>query len=338
MLPSLQTLPDLTNSISPLLIVVGPTASGKSALALALAQEFGGEIVNADSLQIYRGMDIGSAKPSLTERQLVPHHLFDARNPDQVFTAGEYSRLGREILAEIAARGRLPVVTGGAGFYIRALTEGLFPGPQRSEEIRERLIALEARRPLALARILRCWDRAASEKIHANNTNKLVRALEIILHEKDTLTEAHRKERGKLEGFRIIKIGLNPPRDLLRSQITKRTQKMFDAGLLEEVKSLRAAGYGPLAKAMESVGYRQAQMVLDGQMGVQEAMAETTLRTCQYAKRQMTWFRKESEIQWLQGFGSDPEILAQARSHLKQFLLEFINFSSDRRNEFTPGS
>lgn len=327
--PSLQTLPELTNSISPLLVVVGPTASGKSALALALAQQFRGEIVNADSLQIYRGMDIGSAKPTWAERQSLPHYLFDARNPDQVFNAGEYSRIARPILEEIASRGALPIVTGGAGFYIRALIEGLFPGPVRSEELRARLEEIEARRAGMLHRILSCWDPQARHRIHANDTNKLIRALEIMILDRSALTMAHRKERARLQGFRTLKIGLNPDRIALRANIARRTRRMFSEGLMEEVAKLRAQGYGPSAKAMESVGYRQAQAVFEGEISVEEAMADTTLRTSQYAKRQMTWFRKETDVQWIQGFGDEAAVQERAKSLLKQFLLEFINFSSD---------
>ncbi len=318
--PSLEALPDLSNSISPLLVIVGPTASGKSNLALHLAQRFQGEIVNCDSLQIYTGMDIGTAKPSLTERQSVPHFLFDVRNPDQVFTAGEYSRLARPILRDIASRSSIPIVTGGAGFYLKALLEGLFPGPQRSEEIRSRLSTLEQRKSGTLHRILSCWDAESAVRIHSNDTNKLIRALEVTLLERQPLAQALRQQRNRLQGFRILKLGLNPDRPTLRSRIDLRSRLMFDSGLLAEVQALQAAGFGSAAKAMESVGYRQAHACLAGQITESEAIADTALRTAQYAKRQMTWFRRDPEVLWLEGFGDDPAVQSQAESHLKHFL------------------
>ena len=310
----------LTNIISPLVAVVGPTASGKSALALRLAQLFDGEIVNCDSLQVYRGMDIGTSKPTLVERELLPHHLFDARNPDQVFNAGEYAQITRPLLAEIAGRNRLPIVTGGAGFYLKALLDGLFPGPGRSMVIRARLDRIAGRYEGALHRILNCWDADSAARIHPNDGNKLVRALEVIIAEGQPLSSAHKRMRGRLEGFRSLKIGLNPDRPQLRLRIEQRTRQMFAHGLMEEVERLRAAGYGPEAKAMEAVGYRQAQAVLNHQLTVEQAIAETTTRTAQYAKRQMTWFRRDAEVVWLDGFGDDPAVQALAESQLTQFL------------------
>lgn len=318
----------MSNSISPLLVIAGPTASGKSALALHLARLFAGEIVNCDSLQIYRGMDIGTAKPSVAERQTLPHYLFDARNPDQVFTAGEYSRLARPVLREIASRHHLPIVAGGAGFYLKALLEGLFPGPLRSDALRQRLEALELRHPGSLHRVLNCWDATAALRIHSNDANKLIRALEVILTERQSLTKAHQKQRAKLDGFRILKLGLHPLRPALRERIELRCRSMFEAGLLDEVHALRAAGFGPGAKAMEAVGYRQAQAVLDHTMSVEQAITDTSIRTAQYSKRQMTWFKRDSEIVWLEGFGDDPSVQARAESHLKQILSPSIDFSS----------
>lgn len=311
----------MSNSISPLLVIVGPTASGKSSLALHLAHKFEGEIVNCDSLQIYRGMDIGTAKPSLAERQSLPHFLFDVRNPDQVFTAGEYSRLGREILSDIANRHKLPIVTGGAGFYLKALLEGLFPGPQRSDAIRDRLQQLEAKRAGILHRILNCWDSGSALRIHENDVSKLIRALEVILVERQPLVVAHRKQRNRLEGFRILKLGLNPVRAELRKRIDSRSRLIFEQGLIEEVRELRNRGYGAEAKAMESVGYRQAQAFIDGRCSEAEAIADTTLRTAQYAKRQMTWFRRDPEVMWLDGFGDDSAVQSLGESLLTKFLV-----------------
>jgi tRNA dimethylallyltransferase len=317
----------LSNSISPLLILAGPTASGKSALALRLAQRFRGEIVNCDSLQIYRGMDIGTAKPSLSERQIVPHHLFDVRNPNQVFTAGEYSRLARPLLLEISQRGHLPIVTGGAGFYLRALLEGLFPGPARENQLRERLARIEDRRPGQLHRLLERWDAPSAARIHPHDRNKLIRALEVIQLVRMPLSRAQQQARQPLAGFRILKLGLAPPRDALRERILHRTRQMFAAGLLDEVAALSTQGYGRDSKAMEAVGYRQAHAVLAGEMTVDEAIADTALRTAQYAKRQMTWFRRDLQITWLTGFGEESAVLSQSESLLIEFLSGSINFS-----------
>jgi tRNA dimethylallyltransferase len=327
----------LLNSISPLVVIAGPTASGKSALALELAQwlkrqETGwrGEIVNADSLQLYVGMDIGSAKVQLEERQGIPHHLFDVRNPNEVFTAGEYSRLGRKLLEEIRARHALPILVGGAGFYLKALFDGLAPAPTRDSAYREELNEMEAREAGALHRALALVDPEAAGRIHANDINKLIRALEVIHNTRKPLSEMQSAATEKLENFRALWIGLEPEREALRARIAERTEHMFAEGLVDEVVRLRALGYGPEAKAMESVGYKQVQAYLDGAMTLEEAKEDITLRTRQYAKRQLTWFRKETEsrpIHWLKGFGHEAAIQAQAESLLKQFLSDPIENS-----------
>jgi tRNA dimethylallyltransferase len=328
----------LINSISPLAVIAGPTASGKSALAAALARwlaeqfpEWPAEIVNADSLQLYRGMDVGSAKPTLDERQEFPHHFFDVRNPDEVFTAGDYSRLGRELLSQIRARHSLPMLVGGAGFYLKALFDGLAPGPGRDEAYRHRLLALEKRRGGALHRALRRVDAAAAARIHRHDGNKLMRALEVIHNTQKPLTVVHQAELEKLQGFAFLWIGLEPEREALRARIADRTERMFAQGLVEEVVRLRTLGYGPEAKAMESVGYKQVQAHLAGTMTLDEARSDVTLRTRQYAKRQLTWFRKETAtrpIHWLKGFGHEEAIQAQAKSLLKQFLTDPIKKTS----------
>lgn len=322
------------NSISPLVVIAGPTASGKSALAMALARglapRFQGEIVNADSLQLYVGMDIGSAKVPLEERQGIPHHFFDVRNPDEVFTAGEYSRLGRKLLEDIRARHALPILVGGAGFYLKALFDGLAPGPARDSAYREELAAMESREEGALHRALALVDPDAASRIHANDTNKLIRALEVIHNTQKPLSEIYSAPTEKLQNFRALWIGLEPEREALRARILERTEHMFAQGLVDEVVRLRALGYGPEAKAMESVGYKQVQAYLEGTMTLAEAMDDITLRTRQYAKRQLTWFRKETEsrpIHWLKGFGHDAAIQAQAESLSQQFLRDPIENS-----------
>lgn len=293
-------------------IVLGPTGSGKSELALHLALAVGGEIVNCDSLQVYRRFDIGTAKVPETERRGVPHHLIDVIDPGQHFTAGDYAREARAALREIAARGRIPVVVGGTGLYLRALLEGLFPGPPRDRALRERLERREQSRPSSLHRILARLDPAAASRIHANDKNKLIRALEVRMLAGKPISELFARGRDPLSGFHPIKIGLHPSRPLLNHRLDARTLRIFDAGLLEEVRNILSSGVAPDAKPFESLGYHQALQVLKGSLTLQQAIQSTQIETRQYAKRQATWFRKEPGIQWLEGFGDDPEVQARA--------------------------
>src|SRR5208282_4338984 len=214
----------------PLLVVVlGPTASGKTALSLALAERFQGEIVNCDSVAMYREFDIGTAKPTAAERARAPHHLLDCVAPTSQVTAGDYARLARQALGEIKARGHLPIVVGGTGLYLRALLEGLFPGPQRSEELRERLRERAGSRGSNyLHRMLRRLDRPAAEKIHANDAPKLIRAIEVCLASRQKMTDLwQRRGRERLRGFRILRLGLDPDRQALYVRINGRAQRMF---------------------------------------------------------------------------------------------------------------
>jgi tRNA dimethylallyltransferase len=299
------------NPALPLVVILlGPTASGKTALALELAERFGGEIVSCDSVAVYRGMELGTAKPTREERRRVPHHLIDVAEPDEPFTAGEYSRRARAALREIAARGRLPIVTGGTGLYQRALTEGLFAGPARHEELRTRLRQSAERHGSAwLHRMLRRLDPASAERIHANDTPKLLRAIEVCVAARRPMSAV--LARNPLTGFRLLRIGLNPPRaelpprEGLYARINARCAAMFAAGLVEETRGLLAR-YGPV-KALDSLGYRQACGVIDGTMSVDEAVAAAQQGHRNYAKRQMTWFRREPEVRWIAGFGDEAE-------------------------------
>ncbi len=214
----------------PLLVVLlGPTASGKTALSLALAEKFAGEIVNCDSVAIYRAFDIGTAKPSVAERARAPHHLFDFVEPSGYMTAGEYARLARRELAEIASQSHLPIIVGGTGLYLRALLEGLFLGPQRSEELRERLRERVAQRDSShLHRILRRLDPAAAERIHSNDIPKLIRAIEVCLASRRKMTELWQQGREPLRGFRILRFGLDPDRTALYERINRRAAQMFE--------------------------------------------------------------------------------------------------------------
>ena len=292
----------------PLVAVLGPTGSGKSELALTLAESFDGEIVNCDSLQIYRYFDIGTAKLPLAERRGIPHHLMDILTPDCVFTAGEFARRARHAIAAITARGKLPILAGGTGFYARALLDGLFQGPSRDDGLRARLASREARRPGSLHRILQRIDSAAAGKIHPNDVPKVTRALEVCLLTRRPVTELFQTGRDALQGYRVLKFGLLPDRDALYSRLDARCQAMFAHGLLEEVRGILGLGYPPSSKPFESHGYKQALQLIQGELGWKDAVYYATRNTRHYAKRQITWFRRERDLVWLRGFGSDAAI------------------------------
>lgn len=306
----------------PLVAVLGPTAAGKSELALAIARRFAGEIVNFDSVQVYRYFDIGSAKPGAAERLAVTHHLIDAVEPDELFSAGDYALRARDALAEIRARGRLAVLAGGTGFYLRALVDGLFPGPRRDPALRARLEkSAVAKNPGHLHRLLARLDPSAAERIHANDKPKLIRAIEVCLTAREPITEQWREAgRTGLTGCEVIRVGLDPPRDALAERIRRRTEAMYERGLVEETRAILDRGIAREARAFGSLGYRQALDVINGRLSVEEAVEETALRTRQYAKRQMTWFRRELDVFWLRGFGDDPEIAAGAIRYLEDRL------------------
>jgi tRNA dimethylallyltransferase len=300
--------------------VAGPTGAGKSELALRVAEQFGGEVVNCDSLQIYRYFDIGTAKLAPAEMRGIPHHLIDVLDPDQVFTAGEYARLGRAALAAISSRGRLPVVAGGTGFYLRALFEGLFRGPARDAALRERLTARERRRPGSLHRLLMRFDAAAAARIHPNDVPKVMRALEVCVLARRPVTEMFREGRDQLEGYRTLKLGLAPDRDRLYRRLDERCRRMFESGLAEEVQRILDKGFPPDVKPFESHGYRQAIQMLRGELNAKEALFYAQRNTRNYAKRQMTWFRKEPDMEWLKGFGEESHIQDEALARVREFL------------------
>jgi tRNA dimethylallyltransferase len=292
----------LTNSS--LIAIVGPTGAGKSALALTLAEKFDGEIVNFDSVQVYRGLNIGSAKTPMDERRGIPHHLLDVVGPAEDFTAGEFARRAEACLRDIAGRAKLPVLVGGTGFYLRSLLDGLSPAPGRNEALRERLSQLVIRRPFALHRFLRRLDKDAANRIHPNDHQKLIRAIEL------AITVSSPAPRKSLEGFRTLKIGLNPDRTALYERLNRRSAAMFELGLLEETRTLISAGVAADARGLQSLGYKQAVAILQGRMSLEDAIADVQTKTRQYAKRQMTWFRRERDVEWLNGFGLEMQTAA----------------------------
>jgi tRNA dimethylallyltransferase len=300
----------------PVVVVLGPTASGKTALGLAIARRFGGEIVNCDSVAMYREFEIGTAKPTAAERAEVPHHLLDCVNPLTDVTAGAYARQARQILREIALRKHLPIVSGGTGLYLRALLEGLFSGPQRSEELRNKLRErAEKRGTEHLHRILRRLDASAANRIHANDVPKMIRAIEVCLassqRSRQNMTELWRQGREPLQGFRILRLGLNPEREILYTRINQRAKKMFDDGLIAETEKLLSK-YGDQARPLSSLGYKQALQFLRGELDRSSALASTQQAHRNYAKRQITWFRREPDVHWLAGLGDAATIQTES--------------------------
>jgi tRNA dimethylallyltransferase len=293
-------------------VVLGPTGSGKTALSLALAERFHGELVNCDSVAMYREFEVGTAKPTAAERARVRHHLLDFVDPSGYITAGEYARQAREVLGEIKARGVLAIVVGGTGLYLRALLEGLFAGPQRSEELRGRLRErAEEKGTGYLHRILSRLDPAAAAKIHSNDTPKLLRAIEVCLASRTKMSELWKQGRDPLLGFRIVRLGLDPDRKLLYERINQRAQRMFDGGLVEETSGLLEK-YGATARPLSALGYKQAVALIRGEIDRQTALQAAQQAHRNYAKRQMTWFRREPDVIWISGFGDDARVQSEA--------------------------
>lgn len=314
----------------PLVVIVGPTASGKSKLAVWLALQLGGEVIACDSTQMYRGFDIGTAKPNIEERQGVPHHLMDLLDPSEAATAGEFRERAIAVLEDLRRRQRLPIFTVGTGLYLRALLGGLADVPQRSESLRERLRASAAEHvPGHLHRILRRLDPVSAGKIAAADAQKLIRAIEVCLLAKRPLSEVHRSGRTPLQGWRAVKIGLQPEREALYERVRARTEGMLASGWVEEVRGLAASGLPEEAKPFDFIGYRELRAVLRGEMKLDEALAAIQQATRRYAKRQMTWFRREAGVRWLSGFGDDPEIQKQALHFVREELRQAVPDGTD---------
>jgi tRNA dimethylallyltransferase len=308
----------------PLIAIVGPTASGKSQLALFLAECFHGEIVNYDSVQIFRHIDIGTAKPTPEQRRLIPHHMIDLREPTEIFTAGDYQREARRVLQEICDRGKMPILAGGTGLYLRALTEGLFNGPTRSTYWRNRLEMIAERKGRGyLHNLLRRLDPAAASRIALRDKPKVIRALEVRLETGKALSR-HLEERPRqpLTGFEVHFIGLNPPREELYKRINDRVRQMFSAGLVQEVRQLLGKGIPPSAKPFEAIGYRHVIADLDSCIPEEETIRIIQRDTRRYAKRQITWFRKQPDVTWFDGPGDSDDI----KKKVYQFVKPFVTF------------
>ena len=318
----------------PLLVLVGPTASGKTALSLFLARRLGAEILSCDSVCVYRHMQLGTAKPTPAERALVPHHLLDLYDPDEPANAGDYARHARAALAGLAAHGTLPILTGGTGLYLRALLDGLFPSPPAQPELRALLRRrADLRGAPHLHRTLTRFDGTAAGLIHPNDAPKIVRALEVTLAERRPMTQQWAaRGRDPLTGYRTLRLALNPPRDRLYDRINLRAGQMFAEGLVEETRGL-IERFGPACRPFTSLGYRQAAAVLAGSIGQAEAIAEAQQGHRNYAKRQLTWFRADAEkhkTHWLEGFGDDPATQLTALS-LAQAFLDDHNGKKDQK-------
>ena len=284
---------------APLVAIVGPTASGKSALALRLARERFGEIVSCDSLQVYRGFDIGSAKATRDEREAVPHHLLDVADPRETFSAADYARLARAALAGIRQRGRLPIVAGGTGLYLRALLEGLFEGPSRDDALRERLARLANRFGDArLHRLLARVDPEAAARIPPRDRVRVVRALEVFRATGRPITEGQRAGAVPLRGFRALVVGLDPGQEVLRRAVGLRTRRMLEQGLVGEARALVALGLPEHRGPLSAIGYRQAVAVAKGALSEEEAERAVVTETMRFAKRQRTWFRHQADVVW----------------------------------------
>jgi tRNA dimethylallyltransferase len=299
-----------------LVLIAGPTGSGKTAFAIRLARQCKAEIVGADSVQIYRQMDIGTAKPTPAEQAAVPHHMIDIVDPDQPFDAADYAAMAAGVINDIAARGRTPMVVGGTGFYIKALIHGLFE-PGRSDPVLRRRLNREAESMgrAALHRRLQQVDRAAADRIHPNDLYRIVRALEVYELTGDSLTAVQQRHRFRKRRFNTLELGLAWPREFLYDRINRRVDQMISQGFVQEVARLLAAGYGRGLKSMQSLGYRHLAAVLAGEIDLPEAVATLKRDHRRYAKRQLTWFRAQPSMHWL-----DPDQTAAAGDLIDRFL------------------
>lgn len=292
-----------------LVVLCGPTAAGKTAAALDLARRFPIEVVSADSRQVYRLMDIGTAKPTQGERDSVPHHLLDVAWPDEKFDAARFAELAETAIAGIYRHSRVPVVVGGTGLYLRALTGGLAALPPPDLDLRAQLQdQLAAKGSAAMHRELASVDPASAHLLHGNDAVRIVRAMEVYLQTGRSLSAWQREHGFRDNRYRVLKIGLAPSRLELYQRIDRRAEAMFAEGLVEEAAALLAAGYPAELKAMQTIGYREAVQLLQGKRSAGEALAAVQTATRRYAKRQLTWFRADPEIIWVDSLSESAKI------------------------------
>lgn len=298
------------NNLRYIIAIVGPTAAGKSALGIEVALALDGEIINCDSVQVYQQIEIATAKVPLAERHGVPHHLIDFVSPYRTFTAADWARAATQTIDEIESRGRVAVLVGGTGFYLRTLRQPLFPSPVTDEDVRRRLTRIRTNRgPERLHRILRKFDPAEADKLHAADWPRVQRAIEFYLQTGQRISAERpvRPSPPELAGRMRIFV-LHPARDELYARINARTEKHFADGLVDEVQRLLSEGVPPDSSALGAHGYRRVVEYLKGQRSLESAIEQTQLDVRHYAKRQLTWFRREPGVEWIAGFGDDPAV------------------------------
>jgi len=305
---------------NPGIAILGATASGKTRLAMALALRFKGEIVSCDALQVYRHMNIGTAKIPPAGREGILHHMLDVQDPGQDFSAGDYQRMAREAIREIHKCGHIPFVVGGTGFYLRALIDGLFEGPARSEELRARMRNIIRRKgSRILHHALKRIDSQSAARIAETDAERIIRAYEIFLVSQKPMSWWQQQPRDAFRGYRWLKIGIDVPREQLYQRINQRVEEMFQAGFLEEVRGLLER-FPRSSHAFKAIGYRQIAEHLDGQLSLEQAVEETKKQSRHYAKRQLTWFRADPSILWLDGRLDPNELQIRAAALIAEFL------------------
>jgi tRNA dimethylallyltransferase len=311
-------------SSKPIPAIVGPTASGKSELGIEMALRFGGEIINCDSVQVYREIEIATAKVPLSERRGVPHHLIDFVPPEINYTAGEWARAAAEKIEEIEACGRMALLVGGTGFYLRALRQPFFQSPRTDENLRRRLTEIRERRgPEHLHRMLRRLDPQSALKLFERDWPRVQRALEVKLQTgKRMSAQAVERAEPHACAARIHVFALLPPRAELYRRINERAEAHFNAGLVEEVKNLLDKGVPADSNALGAHGYRRVVEYLRGERSLESAIEQTKLDVRHYSKRQLTWFRREPGVEWVEGFGNEPSVQEMVKSRIRELLAE----------------
>jgi tRNA dimethylallyltransferase len=308
------------SKLNPAIVILGPTASGKSRLGIDLALQYQGEIVSCDALQVYKDMNIGTAKIPFAERAGIPHFMLDIQDPAEEFSAGNYQQQARNIIQEISVRGNLPFVVGGTGFYLRALIEGLFEGPARNEMLRRRMRTIINRKGSEiLHHALQRADPLSAGKIAEKDADRIIRAYEIYLVSGKPMSWWQQQPRDAFQGYRWLKIGITIPREELYQRINQRVDRMFQSGLLEEVQKLLEK-HPPTCHAFKAIGYREAADYLRGNISLSQAIESTQQESRRYAKRQLTWFRADPEILWMDGTFDFQSLLQESSKAIREFL------------------